>query len=74
MRSVTSDSIKFQCDEIQADKAGEFVQETNCYAHPIKPHVCFILAIGHWISLNAEWLETVEELFLNKGAKPETTA
>ena len=58
----------------KANKTGEFVQEKNCYANPLKPHVCFFLALGCWISLNAERLETMEQLFLNKGAKLGTAA
>ena len=40
-----SDSIKFKFDETKADKTGEFVQENNCYANPINPHLCFFLAL-----------------------------
>ena len=54
IKSGASDSIKFKYDETKADKTGEFVQEKNCYANPLKPHVCFFLALGCWISLNAE--------------------
>ena len=50
IKSGASDSIKFKYDETKADKTGEFVQEKNCYANPLKPHVCFFLALGCWIS------------------------
>jgi len=75
IKSGASDSIKFKYDETKADKTGEFVQEKNCYANPLKPHVCFFLGLGfNWISLNAEQLETMEQLFLNKGAMLGTAA
>jgi hypothetical protein len=45
------------------------VQEKNCYANPKKPHLCFFLALGCWISINADKLESTEKLFLNPGKK-----
>ena len=52
------DSIKFKFDDTKDDKTGEFVQEKNFYANPINPHLCFFLALGCWISVNAEILES----------------
>ena len=54
IKSGVSDSIKFKFDETKADNTGKFVQEKNCYANPINPHLCFFLALGSWISGNAE--------------------
>jgi hypothetical protein len=65
----TSDALKFRFDETKTDKTGEFVQEKNCYANPFKPHLCFFLALGCWISLNADKLKSTEKLFLNEGKK-----
>jgi len=69
IKSGTSDSIKFKFDETKADKTGEFTQEKNCYANPLAAHLCYFLALGCWISLNAERLEWTEKLFLLPGAK-----
>jgi hypothetical protein len=69
IKSGTSDSIKFKFDETKADKTGEFTQEKNCYANPLAAHLCYFLALGCWISLNAERLESTEKLFLLPGAK-----
>jgi hypothetical protein len=69
IKSGTSDSIKFKFDETKADKTGEFTQEKNCYANPLAAHLCYFLALGCWISLNAERLESTEKLFLLQGAK-----
>ena len=73
-KSGASNSIKFKYDDTQADTTGECAQEKNCYANPLKPHVCFFLTLGSWLSLNAEGLERMEQLILNKGAKFGTTA
>jgi len=70
----TSDAIKFRFDETKTDKTGEFVQEKNCYGNPKKPHLCFFLALGCWISLNADKLESTEKLFLNPGKKGGTAS
>ncbi|KAL7538044.1 hypothetical protein ACHAXR_008244 [Thalassiosira sp. AJA248-18] len=74
IKSGASDSIKFKYDETKADKTGEFTQEKNCYANPLEPHLCFFLALGCWISLSAETLETTEKLFIKPGSKPGTAS
>ena len=68
-KSDTLDSIKCRFDETKANKTGKFVQEKNCYANPNKPKLCFFLALGCHVSLNAERLEKTEQFFLNPGAK-----
>ena len=70
VKSGVSDSIKFKFDDTKADKTGEFVQENNCYANPINPHLCLFLALGCLISVNAEILESTEKFFLIPGSKP----
>ena len=37
---------------------------------PINPHLCFFLALGCWISVNAEILESTENFSLIPGTKP----
>ena len=68
-KSGLSDSIKCRFDETKTDKTGEFVQEKNIYANPNKPEVCFFLALGCHLSLNAELLEKTEKFYINPGAK-----
>jgi hypothetical protein len=43
-----SDSIVFKYDETKMDKTGEFVQEKNVYANPLKgqEHLCAFTALG----------------------------
>ena len=61
IKSGVSDSIKFKFDKTKADKTGKLVQENNFYANPINPRLCFFLALGCWISVNAEILESTEK-------------
>ena len=66
-KSETLDSIKCRFDETKADKTGEFVQEKK-YANPYKPELCFFLALGCHISLNAERLGETKIIFLDPGS------
>ena len=70
----SSDSIKFKYDETKADKTGEFTQEKNCYANPLNAVHCFFLALGCWISIESERLETTENLFIIPGSKRGTAS
>ena len=73
-KSETSDSIKCRFDKTKADKTREFVQEKNCYANPHKPELCFFLALGCHITLNAERLEKKEKFFLSPGTNVGSTS
>ena len=65
----TSDSIRIKFDETNADETGEFVEEKNCYVNRIEAKKCFFLALGCWISINAEKLESTEHLFVTPRSK-----
>ena len=69
VKPCNSDSTRFKFDETKTDKTGEFIQEKNCYANPLKPHLCFFLALGCWISIMSESLECTEKLFLKPGKR-----
>ena len=64
-----SNLIVFKYEETKMDKTGEFVQEKNVYSNPLagQGHLCFLTALGVYLSLHQERLAETEKLFLTLG-------
>ncbi len=66
-----TNSIVFKYDETKMDKMGEFVQEKNVYSNPLAGEIplCFLTALGVYLSLHQGCLVKSEKLFLIPGAQ-----
>jgi hypothetical protein len=68
-----SNSIVFKYDETKMEKAGEFVQEKNCYSKPFERSRKFT-ALGCYLSINQERLSCTEKIFIKPGAELRTAS